>query len=412
MRATTIVGTLVTLLTAVSSLAAVACADEAPASAAGARARLAARGIELAATLTADGVRVARGGVERRAATLATLDAQLDLDLATLAGWPGARAHVGAIAHRGASPSAFAGDAQALDNLDLPDALRAGEAWLELGGARGSLRAGLYDLNTEFDTGEVSALFLNSSHGLGPDLAQCGERGPAVYPNTALGARAIWTAAPALTVRAALTDGAPGDPAHPGHVDLRWRAGDGATVVTELERASGAGGWTGGRVVLGAWHTTGAFHDVRDLDAAGAFPLRGGDAGAYGRLERAITRERRDDAQGLSGWVRAGWARPSVNVFDRYTGGGLVYTGALPGRAADALGVAVAVAHVGSGYFRERVANGLASDWNEVAIELTYRAELAPWLAVQPDAQYIQHPGLDPEVADAITLGARVELDF
>ena len=52
--------------------------------------------------------------------------------------------------------------------------------------ARARFKGGLVDINTTFDVQETAALFLNASHGIGPDLGDTGFNGPSDYPTTAL----------------------------------------------------------------------------------------------------------------------------------------------------------------------------------------------------------------------------------
>lgn len=64
-------------------------------------------------------------------------------------------------------------------------ATRLYEAWLETGlGERGSLRAGLYDLTSEFDVLETANLFIHSAHGIGSDIGLSGLNGPSIFPVT------------------------------------------------------------------------------------------------------------------------------------------------------------------------------------------------------------------------------------
>ena len=48
----------------------------------------------------------------------------------------------------------------------------------------------------------------------------------------------------------------------------------------------------------------------------------------------------------------------------------------------------------------------------EALLEVTYQANLAPWLSVQPDLQYIVHPGGSPRYGNALVLGTRAVLTF
>ncbi|MEA2714557.1 MAG: hypothetical protein QOK27_2518, partial [Gemmatimonadales bacterium] len=44
----------------------------------------------------------------------------------------------------------------------------------------------------------------------------------------------------------------------------------------------------------------------------------------------------------------------------------------------------------------------------ETTMELTYLAQLGSWLSVQPDLQYVIHPGGTRSTRNAVVLGLRV----
>ncbi|HEY5706996.1 MAG TPA: carbohydrate porin [Terrimicrobiaceae bacterium] len=48
----------------------------------------------------------------------------------------------------------------------------------------------------------------------------------------------------------------------------------------------------------------------------------------------------------------------------------------------------------------------------EIVIEATYRAQITPWLVLQPDLQYIIHPGGTRDYGNALILGGRVAVTF
>jgi porin len=293
------------------------------------------------------------------------------------------------------------GDIQTLDNIEAFSALRLYEAWLarDYDNRRG-WKAGLVDLNVDFDTQEVAALFLNSSDGIGPDLSKSGLNGPSIYPTTALGLTAYVRPIPSLTLRAGLFDGTAGSPDHPGAFAIRLSGKDGALAILQADQRFGSGL----RLEGGAWAYTAFFDAVNRVDAAGA-PLRyQRGRGAYALVEGPLIR--RGDDRGLSGWLRVGIADPVVEHVAGYLGGGLVYTGPLAARAQDAAGIAVNHAVV----VLSGVPNAPLSA--ETAIELTYRYLATDWLAVQPDAQVIVHPGGERRVPDALVLGVRFSLTF
>lgn len=98
-----------------------------------------------------------------------------------------------------------------------------------------------------------------------------------------------------------------------------------------------------------------------------------------------------------------------MHQFGTYVGGGLVYTGALPGRPGDRLGLAFASAANGD-RFREAAAfAGTPVERRETVWELTYRIEFGEAFALQPDVQYVVNPSTDPTLDDAWVVGLRFE---
>ena len=111
------------------------------------------------------------------------------------------------------------GDLQVISNIDASHAWRVFEFWYEFGEGPWSVRTGLYDLNSEFDVNETGGLFLNSSHGMGPDFSQTGENGPSIFPVSSLALRAEWEGK-GFTARLAVLDGVPGHPHDPSSNEI------------------------------------------------------------------------------------------------------------------------------------------------------------------------------------------------
>ena len=257
-----------------------------------------------------------------------------------------------------------------VSNIDAGTrAARLYEAWIEqrLAGDRLSLKAGLYDLNSEFDTTESGGLFLNSSHGIGPDFSQTGENGPSIFPVTSLAFRAEYSLSENLLLRTAVLDGVPGDPDRPRRTAVKLSSDDGALLVAELnyldERA---------KVAVGSWRYTARFEDTLATAQAGEPVERKGNQGFYMLAERKLTREHLDGTQGL----------------------------------------ALSRIRLGSRYRRAAALAGEALGKGETNIELTYRTSLRPWLTLQPNLQYVISPGAVPGRRDALVLGIRTELGF
>jgi len=345
-------------------------------------------------TYTADIWRAARGGARRGTRYLDNLDIVAEADMERLVGWRGATIGLYGLYNNGKSLSALMGDAQVASNIETGvRALRLYEAWIDqtFGGAA-SVKVGLYDLNSEFDAHYTSALFMGSPHGIGTDISQSGENGPSIFPSTSLSARLALMPAKGWTVRAAVLDGVPGDPAHPKRTAIKLGRGDGALLVGEVEAPL-----PHGKLLIGHWHYT-----ARADDLLGTGQRR--NRGYYLRGESKLLSEQNDAEQGLSGFFRLGRADKRVNQFSRFASAGLAYTGPIHGRDEDQVGLAVASART-SGLYRLSSPSTKA----ETVFELTYRAPIAKWLTVQPNVQYVINPGTDPDLRNALALGLRLE---
>lgn len=350
--------------------------------------------IVLETTYTAEVMGNVAGGLDRGARYLDNLDIVLEADLDAVAGWQGAELHLYGLYNNGQSISDLAGDAQAVSNIETGTrALRLYEAWIDqkLGPAL-SLRAGLYDLNSEFDALDAAGLFVGSAHGIGTDISQTGLNGPSIFPSTSLAARIELKPAKDWVVRAAILDAVPGNPDHPQRTTIRLGNGEGALLIGELEAPV-----AGGRLLLGHWRYTAAFdtHDGRRRHGNEGFYLRG-EAPLFKRDEREV-----------AGFFRLGTARDRFNMFDRFASAGVKLSGFVPGREEDEIGLAIAAAFTARGY---RLANGAGA--SEIATELSYRAPVTSWFALQPNIQYIRSPSADPAIADALVLGLRGEVSF
>ena len=66
----------------------------------------------------------------------------------------------------------------------------------------------------------------------------------------------------------------------------------------------------------------------------------------------------------------------------------------------------------GDKYERALKSAGESAKESEVALELTYRAQVTPWLSFQPVLQYYINPGTDPALNDSIVGGFRYSINF
>ena len=361
-------------------------------------------------------VHAALGGAGGGTAYAGAAGAQLTILLRQLIGWPGARLFAFALDTHGGAPGSLVGDVQGVSNLEAPPALRLEELWLQqnLFGNRLSWLVGRYDLGTEFYRLQSGALFINSSFGIGPEFGHSGAAGPSIFPNPAVGTRIDLKPTPTTVWRVALLDGVPVD--RPTEAIRLFAPGDGVLVVSEvalLARPDTAGeprhrrfavgrGLTrsyAGKLALGAWYYTARFADLVDTLPNGARTQHRGSGGAYLIGDETVG--------SFTLFAQLGLGDGRINQIAGYVGGGLTLTGPLPGRALDALGLAVAAARNGSHFERAEAFAGVPTA-GETTLELTYAGQLTSWVTVQPDRQYVMHPGGTSLSRNALVLGLRV----
>ncbi|MFO7314738.1 carbohydrate porin [Rhodothermus marinus] len=140
---------------------------------------------ELAVAYTAD-VMSPLAGASVRPVWMDNVDVTLTLHLT-----PRTTLFLYGLGNQGGSISARVGDAQGVSNIEAPTSWRLYEAFVEHVTATGrlSVLAGLYDLNSEFDVLPAAGLFINSSFGIGAELAASRPQGPSIFPVTSPGLR-------------------------------------------------------------------------------------------------------------------------------------------------------------------------------------------------------------------------------
>lgn len=341
---------------------------------------------------------VREGGLATGERYLDHLEAAVEADLDALVGWRGASAFAQAVYNNGESLTEdLIGDFHVVSNIDGGGPARLYQLWLEqrLLDDRASIRAGLYDLNSEFDTTETGGLFINGAHGMGADFGQTGVNGPSIYPVTGLAVRGEFKATDAWAVRAVVAEGMPGYPERPGRTGFDLDEEEGALLVLETsfqdERR---------KFALGGWRYTAEFESF-------AGRLQSGNDGIYALAEGRLSGE--PGGRGAAAFVRIGRADSAFNAIESYLGAGISYTGLFAARSEDQLGLAVAWSELGEPFLAAEAGADLVD--REATVELTYRAVLSEHVSLQPDVQYVFNPG-GRDGDDALVVGLRFELAY
>lgn len=328
------------------------------------------------------------GGIRRGFVWLGRGDATAALDGDAL-GLPGTEAFVDVMAVQSPDFSGrHVGDAQVVSNVQADSAVRPMEAWISHGFGPFAAKAGLIDLNTEFDVQHYGAMFLNSSFGVGPDFSQSGVNGPSIFP-AASSAAVLRYQGKSWAVRLGLFDGTAGSVRNPRAAALRLPGTTGLLLAAEVERKLPADA----ELQIGGWHYT---RRAPALD--GGAPAV--SQGVYGQVEKQLLKRA---GPTLDGWVRIGVAAARANPIGTYVGGGLTW-----GTDASRIGLAIAHARLGAPALRAD-----PSQWRaETAIELSYLRQVAPPVAIQPDVQYVIHPGWARSLDHALVAGLRLRFGF
>ena len=368
------------------------------------------------------------GGAARGGVVEGRLELFANIDLAKTLDWQGAIFHANAYQIHGQGLTAeYLNNLLTASNIEAQPATRLFSLWVQqsLFEDSVSLRFGQIAADDEFFVSQYAPLFVNATFGwpaiLGINLP---DGGPA-YPMARPGLRARIAMSPRLSVTAAVFSGDPR--ANESGFDFHMN-GD-VFVVSEMAYILSLFDMPG-TVKLGSWIHSGPFHDQRfdpsllslaDPADSGIAQSHRGDYGGYLIVDQLLWRREGTSDNGLGGFFRVGGDPANRNLIEFHMDGGLTYAGPF-GRSNDTVGIGLSYEQV-SGAQRD-----LATDYARISgnptptpdfesvLEVSYQAQVASWWIVQPDVQWIIHPGgrvLDlpnPQArlgAGAVVLGLR-----
>lgn len=363
----------------------------------GVRPALADAGVTFVLSYTHEGMSNVHGGLERDTSADLLLDWVIDADLNKSLGWTGGSARVNPMWLAGTGISEDVGDLTKVSNIAGESAVRVFEAWVQQALFDGvfSLRGGFIAVDQEFVLTTAGTLYYNSVFGA-PVFTAPNVPTP-VYPIGALGGRARVDLTKSVYLQAAVSDGNPGsEQFNRSGVRARLRDDDGLFTILE----SG--------LTLGATHPTvikaGGFLHTAEFVQHTTGVAREGLRGGYLVLEQKVV------PGTVDAFIRLGVAQEDCALVSFGFDSGVNFTGLIPGRPADVLGLGLIYARISRDFAkvqpdRER--------WgHETVIELTYKITLTPWLMVQPDLQYIVHPGGSTAIPNVVALGIRLDMLF
>jgi porin len=335
---------------------------------------------------------------------LDNLDAVADVDLQQSVGWRGATLHAYVLNNSGGAPNALAGTLQGVDNIEVAaPRLRLFELWLEKSFAEGkaSVRGGLYNLNSEFYSNETAGLLIAPAFGIGSELAATGPNGPSIFPSTALGVRLNADLGGGAYARAAVLNAKAGVMGDPQGVDFSF--GDGVLSIVQIGLDHPL------KVSFGAWRYSRTQPDIRDVDATGA-PVQQRAQGAYLTLEHRLFGG--DEGRLGMAFLRLGISDGNTTPFRGGWQAGVRIAKPFVSRPDSAFSIGFEQGVLDRKFRANLYDQGVAPSSAESGVEVTYADRLSSRITVQPDLQWIHHPGGDSAAPDRWVAALRVRVDL
>jgi porin len=362
------------------------------------------------------------GGFRQGVVESGLLSLALDADAAKFTGWADAgQFHANFFYLYGPNlDTQDVGDFSAVSSNTGNNTFRMQECWYQqpFWDRRVSLKIGLITVDTDFFVSPTSTLFIDGTFGA-PNLPTLDD--PYNLPTYPL-------AAPALELNLKPTDnfsllagvfsGNNGSQAgNSNGFDFRLDGASGLLIMSEagylLNQGPNDKGLAGS-YKLGSYVQTGPFQtwNSKTGNALSGTPLdeQGPDYGIYGIIDQQVFKE---DSRVISLFLRPGYAPSNINLVNPYLDGGFNFTGFIPGREQDVLGLAAARSWISGAYDHyKQTVNNAPSSTAETVVEATYRVQIRPCWTLQPDCQYILQPGGASTSHDALILGCRCSIQF
>ena len=401
----------------------------------GQRTRLADQGVELGGTYIGEIFSNVSGGTRQGIIYEGLAELFLSMDCEKLIGLKGGEFHIHSYYPHGPSLTGnYVNDLSTVSNIDAYDSPRLEEAWYQQTFLEDilSFKIGQLAVDKEFFISDYGSLFISGTFGaftmIGTDLPN-----PPVYPLAVPGARLRIGPSKLFYIQAGIYDGDSGAQAL-NSSGTHWNLGSQSNMLSfyeagyKLNQEEKNKGLPG-TYKVGAFLHTGKFTDVlRDNVGRSAIVSQGSplmhdsNYGFYFIVDQMFCREPTKEnvsQQGLGVFYRVGTAPDDRNRISFYSEGGLSYQGLLPGRDEDLFGMGIAYSQISEDVRQsgrdDRDINrttGIVLQDYETVLELTYQIAITPWWKIQPDIQYILHPGGSSTIDDAVVLGCRFNLSF
>jgi porin len=366
----------------------------------------ASKGLTFALDMITDYVSVYKGGLVDKDTWMGRFDFTTELDLGKAGLLKGGLLHLDFLnVGGGMKPTAdrMADDLQTVNNIEATRSSRIYEGWYQQSffDNEFSVKFGLIDLNAEFLVSDSGNLFINSSLNTLPAFL-IDNNNVALYPEPAPAVRLKYSPNERFVFLAGFFQGNTLNSDINAH-STHFGEGEGLLSIEEgqyhykLPVAQGLAGV----VKAGFWYNS---KDVADV-SFGNPTIHEDNYGAFAMFDQAVFRAKEN--QGLNVFFFGGGAPRDRNTVQHSVAAGLNYTGLIPCRPKDVAGIALTESSISN---KLRAGTGQGRD--ETTYEWTYQIQISDSIQLQPDIQYVQHPGANPGVKNASVFTLRTQIQF
>lgn len=376
-------------------------------------------GVKFAATYIGEVLGNPIGGLKKGAVYEGRLNLAVDLDFEKLVGIDKLTFHANMFQIHGEGLSrSNLQNFFVVSGIEALPSTRLYEAYFEKqwGDKKLSLKLGQLAGDSEFFNTKYTDVFTNASMGWPAITSLALPSGGPSPPLAAVGARLLWNVTDQLSVLGAIFDGdqagpGSGDPQERNRYGVNFRVNDPPLLLGQVQYA-----WNNrnrdpnltGQFKVGGWRHFGSFGDQRFASngvslaaptSSGEPRLLSGDIGAWAVFEQQIYRMPNSDDRGIGIFARVSGAPADRNLVDLYADGGVELIGLSNARPDDKFGIAAGYAHV------SKRAQTLDADYArfvdprwpvrsfEGLLTAVYQYQIKDGWTVQPNFQYIVHPG-------------------
>jgi porin len=300
------------------------------------------------------------------------------------------------------------GSLATISNYEALPSTRLSELWLEqhLFHDHVAIRVGQLTADTEFLLSAGASNFLDATWTWATLPASDLPGGGPAYPLSTPGVRVALKPNDSWSLMLGVYNGDPagshctGNPQVCDDNGLDFRLDSPPFLIAEGSYKYNRDGRLPGTIKIGGWNQFGTFHEQPGsgpptiAKTFNSVPIES-DWAIYGIIDQLVWRAPdTKEPNGIGIFARVIGAPTEQNLADFYADGGITFSGIIPHRSDDVLGIGLAYTGISSQAHDFDIDSGLpVARTQEVLAELCYTALLKQGWTLQPDFQYIWQPG-------------------